>query len=300
MRAPLQPYAPPPFWWVILTGFLRLAFLAVLFAWLGRSVLLLGEERDLYSAFQRGLVLIPETLSLVWEEIVNFTAPLSERLFAPQPVFIGIGETPPSSAPLPPVSFTLSPALVQSCMWIAGAQALVTLWVLIARRDAARMWTGPGVLAVLEPRARVIFVAFPLALAGWMIARAWQASLREALLIAAFALILKLFPFLTGLPFWFAEEVIGIDFSALRTLIPVPRKRPVHTKPLTPLADGQYPDYAGALSMLGLLPDCTADEALEAYRAHMRINHPGRGGENGQVQALHAAFAAIKRARGWA
>lgn len=302
-RSP-QP-AGPPLWLALTLWLVRMAFLAVLVAWIGRAFMLLESQKDLYAAFQQGLLLVPDTLAMAWQEIVAFTAPLRDRLFPTQPVFIGVKATPPASSP---ISFALSPALVQACIWIAGAQALVTLWALIARSDAARMWDGPGALAVLEPRARVVFYGLPLALAAYEAYRAWDVSTGDALLIAAFTLILRLFPWLIGLPFWIAEEVLGLNFAALRTRAFLPRLRraPEAVRPLTghapsaPAVPSALPDYETALNMFGLKPDCTAEDAKEAYRAHLRINHLGRGGANEQLKTLNAAFETIKRQRGWA
>jgi hypothetical protein len=285
---------------------LRMAFLAVLFAWIGRSVVLLSEgERDFYTAFQRGLFLVPDTLSLAWREILDFAAPLRERLFPPKPLYIGpdVAPSPPpqdSSSALPSFTFALSPAVLECCWWIAGAQALVTLWALMARRDAARMWTSPGTLAVLEPRARVIFYGIPLTLAGVEIVRAWPASTGDALLIAAFALLLRFFPWLTGLPFWIAEEVLGFNFAALRTLGFLPRMRRPVSKAGSDREDSPRPDYPSALALFGLSADCTAEDAVNAYRAHLRLNHPGHGGGADRAKTLNAAFEAIKNQRGWA
>lgn len=304
MRAPVQQASNPPLWLRFIFWCVRMAFLSVLFAWIGRSLILLNAgERDVYFAFQRGLVLVPDTLLLAWQEVLTFTAPLRDQLFPEPPVFIGIEETPPSSAMLPQVSFTLSPSLVQSCVWIAGAQALVTLWVLIARRDAARMWTGPGVLAVLEPRARVMFYGVPLAITAYEFYRAWPTQTGEALMIAAFALALRFFPLLTGLPFWLAEDVLGLNFSSLRTFSFVPRfpqKSSSPSKKVFVPSDAPRPDYPSALALLSLAPDCSEFEAMESYRAHMRMNHPGRGGSQASLRQLNEAFEAIKRVRGWA
>lgn len=309
------PPAGPPLWLALMMWLLRMAFLAVLFAWIGRSVLLLTEgERDFYAAFQRGLFLVPDTLSLAWQAVLNFTAPLRERLFPEPPLYIGPDVAAPHSFPQTPApsahnafapsvslpSFALAPALVQSFAWIAGTQAAVTLWVLMARSDAARMWTSPGALAVLEPRARVVFYGLPLLVSGFEICRAWPVEPGAALLIAGFTLILRVFPFLTGLPFWIAEEIIGLNFSALRGLSYLPRKNPFRAKPLAPVPDSPCPDVASSLALFGLSADCTAEEAMQAYRAHLRVNHPGQGSTSDQVKKLNAAFAAIKRARGWA
>jgi hypothetical protein len=162
------------------------------------------------------------------------------------------------------------------------------------------MWDGPGALAVLEPRARVVFYGLPLALAGFEAYRAWEVSTGDALLIAAFTLILRLFPWLVGLPFWIAEEVLGLNFASLRTLSFVPRKNPSPAKPVTPTPDALRPDYPSSLALFGLKPDCSPDDAMDAYRAHLRMNHPGRGGANEHLKTLNAAFETIKRQRGWA
>jgi len=294
-RTPQQP--GPPLWLALILWCVRMAFLAVIFAWIGRAFVLLEGQRDLYTAFQQGLFLVPDTLALAWQAVLEFTAPLRDRLFPPQPVFIGVEATPPASSPM---AFALSPALVQTCLWIAGAQALVTLWALIARSDAARMWDGPGALAVLEPRARVVFYGLPLALAAYEAYRAWAVSTGEALLIAAFTLILRLFPWLVGMPFWIAEEVLGLNFASLRTLDFIPRKIPPSPTPVTPAPDAPRPDYASSLALFGLKPDCSPDDAMDAYRAHLRMNHPGRGGANEHLKTLNAAFETIKRQRGWA
>ncbi len=297
-RSPQQP--GPPLWLVLILWCVRMAFLAVLFAWIGRAFVLLESQRDLYTAFQQGLFLVPDTLALAWQAVLEFTAPLRDRLFPPQPVFIGVESTPPDASAASPLSFALSPALVQTCLWIAGAQALVTLWALMARSDAARMWDGPGALAVLEPRARVVFYGLPLALAAYEAYRAWAVSTGEALLIAAFTLILRLFPWLVGLPFWIAEEVLGLNFASLRTLDFIPRKIPSSPTPVTPAPDAPRPDYPSSLALFGLKPDCSPDDAMDAYRAHLRMNHPGRGGASEQLKMLNAAFETIKRQRGWA
>jgi hypothetical protein len=300
-RSPQQP--GPPLWLALILWCVRMAFLAVLFAWIGRSFVLLEGQRDVYAAFQQGLFLVPDTLALAWQAVLEFTAPLRDRLFPSQPVFIGVEATPEAPA-YSAISVALSPALIQSCVWIAGAQALVTLWALIARSDAARMWDGPGALAVLEPRARVVFYGLPLALAAYEAYRVWEVSTGEALLIAAFTLILRLFPWLMGLPFWIAEEVLGLNFASLRTLsfIPafLPRKGQASSKPVTPAPDAPRPDYPSSLALFGLKPDCSPDDAMDAYRAHLRMNHPGRGGASEQLKMLNAAFETIKRQRGWA
>jgi hypothetical protein len=162
------------------------------------------------------------------------------------------------------------------------------------------MWDGPGALAVLEPRARVVFYGLPLALAAYEAYRAWDVSTGDALLIAAFTLILRLFPWLVGLPFWIAEEVLGLNFSSLRTLSFIPRKRLSSPKPVTPAPDASRPDYPASLALFSLKPDCSPDDAMDAYRAHLRLNHPGRGGATEQLKTLNAAFETIKRQRGWA
>lgn len=304
-RTPQQP--GPPLWLALILWCVRMAFLAVLAAWIGRAFVLLESQRDVYAAFQQGLFLVPDTLALAWQAVLEFTAPLRERLFPSKPVFIGVEDTPSASAAAPassPIAFALSPTLIQTCLWIAGAQALVTLWALITRSDAARMWDGPGALAVLEPRARVVFYGFPLALAAYEAYRAWAVSTGEALLIAAFTLILRLFPWLVGLPFWIAEEVLGLNFASLRTLsfitALIPRKDQASSKPVTAAPDAPRPDYPASLALFGLKPDCSPDDAMDAYRAHLRINHPGRGGANEQLKTLNAAFETIKRQRGWA
>lgn len=294
-RSPQQP--GPPLWLALILWLVRMAFLAVIFAWIGRFFVLLETQRDLYTAFQQGLFLVPDTLALAWQAVLEFTAPLRERLFPAQPVFIGIETTPPEASASAPISFTLSPAFVQTCLWIAGAQALVTLWALIARSDAARMWDGPGALAVLEPRARVVFYGLPLVLAGFEAYRAWQTSMDDALLIAAFTLILRLFPWLVGLPFWIAEEVLGLNFASLRTLSLIPRKR---ERTQQTSSDKPRPDYPSSLALFGLKPDCSPGEAMEAYRAHLRLNHPGRGGSQDSLKQFNAAFEVIKHHRGWA
>ena len=306
------PPSGPPLWLMLLFWLLRMSFLAVLFAWIGRSVILMGDgERDFYTAFQRGLFLVPDTLSLAWQAGLEFTAPLRERLFPVQPLYIGPDAAalpispqapPPQSSLSSPASlfFAFSPALIQSFIWIAAAQILVTLFVLIARADAARMWTSPGTLAVLEPRARVVFYGLPLAVAGFEIVRAWNVQTGDALWIAAFVLLLRLFPWLVGLPFWIAEEVIGLNFAALRTLAVLPRKSLRPAKPSMPAPNAPRPDYPSALALFGLSADCTAEEAMLSYRAHLRLNHPGRGGAAEQVKALNAAFETIKHQRGWA
>lgn len=317
------PPSGPPMWLMLLFWLLRMGFLAVLFAWIGRSVILLGDgERDFYTAFQRGLFLVPDTLSLAWQAVLEFTAPLRERLFPVQPLYIGpdAAALPISPQALPPSptlspassannavtplaslpSFAFSPAVIQSFIGIAGAQILVTLFVLIARADAARMWTSPGTLAVLEPRARVVFYGLPLIVSGFEIVRAWSSALGDTLLIAAFVLLLRLFPWLLGLPFWIAEEVIGLNFASLRSLSFLPRKSLRPAKPSMPAPDAPRPDYPSALALFGLSPDCTAEEAMLSYRAHLRMNHPGRGGDSGQVKSLNAAFETIKQQRGWA
>lgn len=297
-RTPQQP--GPPLWLALILWCVRMAFLAVIFAWIGRSFVLLESQRDLYTAFQQGLFLVPDTLALAWQAVLEFTAPLRDRLFPVQPVFIGMEATPPDASAASPIAFALSPALVQTCIWIAGAQALVTLWALIARSDAARMWDGPGALAVLEPRARVVFYGLPLALAAYEAYRVWEVSTGDALLIAAFTLILRLFPWLVGLPFWIAEKVLGLNFSSLRTLDFIPRKVQASSKPATPAPDAPRPDYPSSLALFGLKPDCSPDDAMDAYRAHLRMNHPGRGGATEQLKTLNAAFETIKRQRGWA
>ena len=317
------PPSGPPMWLMLLFWLLRMGFLAVLFAWIGRSVILLGDgERDFYTAFQRGLFLVPDTLSLAWQAVLEFTAPLRERLFPVQPLYIGpdAAALPISPQALPPSptlspvssannaitplasfpSFAFSPAVIQSFIGIAGAQILVTLWALIARADAARMWTSPGTLAVLEPRARVVFYGLPLIVSGFEIVRAWQVQMGDALWIAAFVLLLRLFPWLLGLPFWIAEEVIGINFAALRSLSFLPRKSPRPAKPPVSAPEPPRPDYPSALALFGLSRDCTADEAMQAYRAHLRVHHPAGGGASDQVKALNAAFETIKHQRGWA
>lgn len=298
-RAPQQP--GPPLWLALILWCVRMAFLAVIFAWIGRSFVLLEGQRDLYTAFQQGLFLVPDTLALAWQAVLEFTAPLRDRLFPSKPVFIGIEDAPSAASS---IAFALSPALVQTCLWIAGAQALVTLWALIARSDAARMWDGPGALAVLEPRARVVFYGLPLGLAAYEAYRVWEVSTGEALLIAAFTLILRLFPWLVGLPFWIAEEVLGLNFSSLRTLSFItefiPRKDQGSSKPVTPAPDAPRPDYPSSLALFGLKPDCSPDDAMDAYRAHLRMNHPGRGGASEQLKTLNAAFEVIKHQRGWA
>lgn len=294
-RAPQQP--GPPLWLALILWCVRMAFLAVIFAWIGRSFVLLEGQRDLYTAFQQGLFLVPDTLALAWQAVLEFTAPLRDRLFPSKPVFIGIEDAPSAASS---IAFALSPALVQTCLWIAGAQALVTLWALIARSDAARMWDGPGALAVLEPRARVVFYGLPLALAGFEAYRAWEVSTGDALLIAAFTLILRLFPWIVGLPFWIVEEVLGLNFSALRTLSFIPRTSSPSSKPMTPAPEAPRPDYPSSLALFGLKPDCSPDDAMDAYRAHLRLNHPGRGGANEHLKTLNAAFETIKRQRGWA
>jgi hypothetical protein len=297
-RSP-QP-AAPPLWLALILWCVRMAFLAVIFAWIGRSFVLLEGQKDLYAAFQQGLFLVPDTLALAWQAVLEFTAPLRDRLFPSKPVFIGIEDAPSAASAASSIAFALSPALVQTCLWIAGAQALVTLWALIARSDAARMWDGPGALAVLEPRARVVFYGLPLALAAYEAYRAWAVSTGEALLICAFTLILRLFPWLVGLPFWIAEEVLGLNFASLRTLDFIPRKIPSSPMPVTPAPDAPRPDYPSSLALFGLKPDCSPDDAMEAYRAHLRMNHPGRGGASEQLKTLNAAFETIKRQRGWA
>lgn len=297
-RSPQQP--GPPLWLALTLWCVRMAFLAVLFAWIGRAFVLLESQKDLYAAFQQGLLLVPDTLALAWQAVLEFTAPLRDRLFPPQPVFIGVEATPPAAPASSSIPFSVSPALVQSCIWIAGAQALVTLWALIARSDAARMWDGPGALAVLEPRARVVFYGLPLALAAYEAYRAWAVSTGEALLIAAFTLILRLFPWLIGLPFWIAEEVLGLNFASLRTLDFITRKIPPSPTPVTPAPDAPRPDYPSSLALFGLKPDCSPDDAMDAYRAHLRMNHPGRGGANEHLKTLNAAFEVIKHQRGWA
>lgn len=298
-RSPQHP--GPPLWLALILWCVRMAFLAVIFAWIGRAFVLLESQKDLYAAFQQGLFLVPDTLTLAWQVVLEFTAPLRDRLFPSKPVFIGIEDAPSAASS---IAFALSPALVQTCLWIAGAQALVTLWALIARSDAARMWDGPGALAVLEPRARVVFYGLPLALAAYEAYRAWVVSTGDALLIAAFTLILRLFPWLVGLPFWIAEEVLGLNFASLRTLsfIPafIPRKDQASSKPVTPVPDAPRPDYPASLALFGLKPDCSPDDAMDAYRAHLRMNHPGRGGANEHLKTLNAAFETIKRQRGWA
>lgn len=299
-RSPQQP--GPPLWLALILWCVRMAFLAVLFAWIGRSFVLLEGQKDLYAAFQQGLFLVPDTLALAWQAVLEFTAPLRDRLFPSKPVFIGEAEPQPllddSNTPL--FAGSLSANVLRSCMWIAGAQALVTLWALIARSDAARMWDGPGALAVLEPRARVVFYGLPLALAAYEAYRVWAVSTGDALLIAAFTLILRLFPWLVGLPFWIAEAVLGLNFASLRTLDFIPRKDQTSSKPVTPVPDAPRPDYPSSLALFGLKPDCSPDDAMDAYRAHLRMNHPGRGGVNEQLKMLNAAFETIKRQRGWA
>lgn len=297
-RSPQQP--GPPLWLALILWCVRMALLAVLFAWIGRAFVLLESQRDVYAAFQQGLFLVPDTLALAWQAVLEFTAPLRDRLFPAQPVFIGIEDAQSAVPASSPIAFALSPALIQACLWIAGAQALVTLWALIARSDAARMWDGPGALAVLEPRARVVFYGLPLALAAYEAYRAWDVSTGDALLIAAFTLILRLFPWLVGLPFWIAEEVLGLNFSSLRTLSFIPRKNPYLARPVTPSPDTPRPDYPSSLALFGLKPDCSPDDAMDAYRAHLRMNHPGRGGANEHLKTLNAAFETIKRQRGWA
>lgn len=297
-RAPQQP--GPPLWLALILWCVRMALLAVLFAWIGRSFVLLESQRDLYTALQQGLFLVPDTLALAWQAVLEFTAPLRERLFPAQPVFIGIEDAQSAVPASSPMAFALSPALIQTCFWIAGAQALVTLWALIARSDAARMWDGPGALAVLEPRARVVFYGLPLGLAAYEAYRVWEVSTGEALLIAAFTLMLRLFPWLVGLPFWIAEEVLGLNFASLRTLDFIPRKIPCVLKPVTPAPDAPRPDYPSSLELFGLKPDCSPDDAMDAYRAHLRMNHPGRGRANEHLKTLNAAFETIKRQRGWA
>ncbi len=297
-RAPQQP--GPPLWLALILWCVRMAFLAVLFAWIGRSFVLLEGQKDLYAAFQQGLFLVPDTLALAWQAVLEFTAPLRDRLFPSKPVFIGIEDAPSAASAASSIAFALSPALVQTCLWIAGAQALVTLWALIARSDAARMWDGPGALAVLEPRARVVFYGLPLALAAYEAYRAWYVSTGDALLIAAFTLILRLLPWLVGLPFWIAEEVLGLNFASLRTLSFIPRNIPSSSKPVTPAPDAPRPDYPSSLALFGLKPDCSPDDAMDAYRAHLRMNHPGRGGASEQLKLLNAAFEVIKHQRGWA
>jgi hypothetical protein len=296
--------AAPPLWLMLILWCVRMAILAVIFAWIGRSFVLLEGQRDLYTAFQQGLLLVPDTLALAWQAVLAFTAPLRDRLFPSKPVFIGIEDAPSAASAASSIAFALSPALVQTCLWIAVAQALVTLWALSARSDAARMWDGPGALAVLEPRARVVFYGLPLALAAYEAYRAWAVSTGEALLIAAFTLILRLFPWLVGLPFWIAEEVLGLNFSSLRTLSFIPasiaRKGQASSKPVTPAPDGPRPDYPSSLALFGLKPDCSPDDAMDAYRAHLRMNHPGRGGAHEQLKLLNAAFEVIKHQRGWA
>ncbi|MFZ5593347.1 MAG: hypothetical protein ACOY4D_03640 [Pseudomonadota bacterium] len=298
------PQDAAPLWLRIVAWLARMAFVVVLLAWLGRSfVLLMDGKEDIYTAFQQGLVLVPDTLALMWRAILDFIAPLRERLFPAQPVFIGPDEDALRSTPVegnvPMLDWHLSAKVVQPCLWIAGTQAAATLWALVARDGAARMWNGPGTLAVLEPRARVIFYCLPLGVAGFAIHRAWQDSLGDALLIGAVVLCLRLFPWLTGLPFWIMEEVIGLDFAALRTLSFLPRTRRLLDKPGTRSAETPLPNYETALAMLGLKPDCTAEDALEAYRASLRVHHAGRGGSNEQLKQLNAAFEQIKRARGW-
>ncbi len=301
-RSPQQP--GPPLWLALILWCVRMAFLAVIFAWIGRAFMLLESQRDVYAAFQQGLFLVPDTLALAWQAILEFTAPLRDRLFPAQPVFIGIEDAQSAVPASSLMAFALSPALVQTCLWIAGAQAMVTLWALIARSDAARMWDGPGALAVLEPRARVVFYGLPLALAAYEAYRFWEVSTGEALLIAAFTLILRLFPWLVGLPFWIAEEVLGLNFASLRTLDFIPasiaRKDQDSSKPVTPAPDAPRPDYPSSLALFGLKPDCSPDDAMDAYRAHLRMNHPGRGGANEHLKTLNAAFETIKRQRGWA
>jgi hypothetical protein len=303
MVAPRYPQqSAPPLWLMLILWLVRMAFLAVLFAWIGRAFVLLESQRDVYAAFQQSLFLVPDTLALAWQAILEFTAPLRDRLFPPQPVLIGEAEPQPllddSNAPL--FAGSLSANVLQSCFWIAGAQALVTLWALIARLDAARMWDGPGALAVLEPRARVVFYGLPLALAAYEAYRAWAVSTGDALLICAFTLILRLFPWIVGLPFWIVEEVLGLNFSALRTLSFIPRTSSPSSKPMTPAPDAPRPDYPSSLALFGLKPDCSPDDAMEAYRAHLRLNHPGRGGANEHLKTLNAAFEVIKHQRGWA
>lgn len=308
------PQGATPLWLRLVAWLARMAFLVALLAWLGRSfVLLMDGEKGAYAAFQQGLIIVPDTLTLMWRVILDFIAPLRERLFPAQPVFIGpelvTPQSPSAAAPSSQtLSFSVSPSVVQSCLLIAGAQVAVTLWVLTARRDAARMWDGPGTLTVLEPRARVIFYLLPLAIAGFETYRAWQTSAGDAVLIGTFILLVRLFPWLTGLPFWIAEEVIGLDFAALGTLRMPSRLRRVPTAvcPLTDHAPSSQaappalPDYETALNMFGLKPDCTAEDAMEAYRAHMRVHHAGRGGSNEYLKQLNAAFERIKRVRGWA
>lgn len=301
MVAPRSPQQPgPPLWLALILWCVRMAFLAVIFAWIGRSFVLLEGQKDLYAAFQQGLFLVPDTLALAWQAVLEFTAPLRDRLFPSKPVFIGIEDAPSAASAASSITFALSPKLVQTCLWIAGAQALVTLWALIARSDAARMWDGPGALAVLEPRARVVFYGLPLALAAYEAYRVWEVSTGEALLIAAFTVILRLFPWLVGLPFWIAEEVLGLNFASLRTLDFIPRKDQASSKPVTPAPDAPRPDYPSSLALFGLKPDCSPDDAMDAYRAHLRMNHPGRGGASEQLKTLNAAFETIKRQRGWA
>lgn len=301
-RAP-QP-AAPPLWLMLILWCVRMAFLAVLFAWIGRAFVLLESQRDVYAAFQQSLFLVPDTIALAWQAVLEFTAPLRDRLFPAQPVFIGVEENPTAAPASSPISIAFSPSLIQTCLWIAGAQALVTLWALIARSDAARMWDGPGALAVLEPRARVVFYGLPLALAGYEAYRVWAVSTGDALLICAFTLILRLFPWLVGLPFWIFEEVLGLNFASLRTLsfIPafIPRKIPPSPTPVKPTPDAPRPDYPSSLALFGLKPDCSPDDAMDAYRAHLRMNHPGRGGANEHLKTLNAAFEVIKHQRGWA
>jgi hypothetical protein len=297
-RSPQQP--GPPLWLALILWCVRMTFLAVIFAWIGRAFVLLESQRDVYSAFQQGLFLVPDTLALAWQAVLEFTAPLRDRLFPAQPVFIGTEATPPEASSSLPISVALSPALVQTCLWIAGAQALVTLWAMISRSDAARMWDGPGALAVLEPRARVVFYGLPLVLAGYEAYRAWEVSTGDALLIAAFTLILRLFPWIVGLPFWIAEEVLGLNFASLRTLDFISRKIPSSPTPVTPAPDAPRPDYPSSLALFGLKPDCSPDDAMDAYRAHLRMNHPGRGGAQEQLKLLNAAFETIKHQRGWA
>lgn len=297
-RTPQQ--SGPPLWLALILWCFRMAFLAVIFAWIGRSFVLLEIQRDLYAAFQQGLFLVPDTLALAGQAVLEFTAPLRDRLFPSKPVFIGIEDAQSAAPASSPMAFALSPALVQTCLWIAGAQALVTLWALIARSDAARMWDSPGALAVLEPRARVVFYGLPLALAAYEAYRAWYVSTGDALLIAAFTLILRLLPWLVGLPFWIAEEVLGLNFASLRTLSFIPRNIPSSSKPVTPAPDAPRPDYPSSLALFGLKPDCSPDDAMDAYRAHLRMNHPGRGGASEQLKLLNAAFEVIKHQRGWA
>lgn len=309
-RAP-QP-SGPPLWLMFMMWLMRMAFLAVLFAWIGRSAVLLGEgERDFYTAFQRGLFLVPDTLSLAWRSVLDFTAPLIERLFPAQPLYIGpdvasvpspLPQTPPQHSASSPFRFAsvLSPPVLEACLWIAGAQGAVTLWALIARRDAARMWTSPGTLAVLEPRARVIVYGIPLTMAGFWVVRTWPSGTVDALLIAAFFALLRLFPWLVGLPFWIAEDVIGLNFAALGLMNFVPRSRKHAAKSMDAAPDAPRPDYPSALALFGLPADCTAEDAVNAYRAHLRLAHPGHGGGSEQAKMLNAAFEVIKIQRGWA